>query len=159
MVLLRLLTVLIFSSLLSGCYVVGKDYNSLKSDISAFKAYLRATPSPADCQAPGIPQARVCYYRLKVEPFEGGAKGLFKGHVPMSVVTDGAASCKDVQQKHSDTDFYCPDPANYRYVWYGFKVRDESFDPKKDVEYHFISEPYTNYLRIGKPDEASIEKP
>lgn len=162
MIVVRIFAVLIFSSLLSGCYILG-DYNSLKRDIKLFKDYLRALPPPSECKVPGEPQARVCYYKLKVEPFEGGEPGLYKGHVPKSVVEFGNKECQEVKKRYeNDQDgksFFCPNPEQYSYTWYGFRMRDTTKVLNKNVEYDFISEPGSNYLRLGTPAEVIVQNP
>lgn len=154
MILLRLLAIFIFSSLLSGCYLYG-DYNSLKSDIRSLKAYLKATPVPNECKPPGTPQSRICYYKLSIKPFDSH-RGLYEGHVTPQMVQQAQKDCEAtrirIQQKVSiDDDYKCLDPAKYRYILYGFKIEGAQLTAG---DYGFINIPHTEYLRIGKPEEA-----
>src|SRR5437867_3305934 len=72
MIVLRLLAVLIFSALLTGCDV-GEDVKALKGEISALKDDITALktriqyyfPKPP-CNPPGKHSIDSCFYRLKI---------------------------------------------------------------------------------------------
>lgn len=158
MIVFKLVAVFFFSYLLTGCYLWG-DYNSLKRDIRTFKAYLRAFPPPSECQTPGTPQTRICYYRLSIEPVDP-AQEMFKGHIPKDVVEKSFQECTDIKTKNTDNkdfpeDFSCDvaNPKYYRHVWYGFKLHDKS---TAAGTYDLINEAQSVYLRPGKPDEAQV---
>ena len=161
MILLRLLTVLMATSLLSGCYLWG-DYNSLKSDIRQLKFYLKSVPVPNECKAPGTPQRRVCYYPLTIKPFDP-AKGLYVGRYQGGVLTDARRHCEETKeaiktgnggrdQKYDlDDDYRCVDPNNYKYGVYGFKLDGPQL-PAGD--YGLVNLPGTELLREGTAAEA-----
>ena len=159
MVTLRVLTIFIFTAMLTGCMIedLKTDVKALKYDTKAFKAYLRAIPPPSECQPPGTAQARICYYKLKVVSFDKD-RGLFKGYVSPSVVKAGEESCTKSMQEIKDAgfpevqDYTCRKAKHYMYSWYGFKI--DGAIPDLNSEHGFINIPHTEYLRLGKPEEA-----
>jgi hypothetical protein len=159
MIVLRLLGFLAITVLLVGCVHPFDNLEALKSDVSAFKAYLNSIPPPNGCEPPGVPQARICYYMLSVKSFDK-SKGLYAGHVTKDVVAKSAEDCKStreaIQKDYPEAkDYKCLDPKNYRYVQYGFKFDGEL----KDGDHGLVNVPWSNELRIGTPDEANEGNP
>lgn len=161
------LAVLVFVMLLLVAWLgprISNHVDALKADIRLLKAYLMAIPPPNDCKPPGTPQARICYYKLKIETFDK-QRGLFKGYVPPSVVQASEKNCPVIKEEiikagHTEVqEIPCPEAKQYMHTWYGFKIDGALPDLKKDVEYDFINVPHTEFLRLGKPDEAKVEKP
>src|SRR5262249_49237106 len=96
MIAVRLLAVLIFVSLLTGCFYLSGERRSLKTDIGALKTLVRAHPAPTECEPPGTPQARICNYSLVVEHIEGD---YYMGYVNKAVVEAGAAACEKIEKE------------------------------------------------------------
>ena len=148
---LRLVAIFIFGYLLTGCYLWG-EHKSLKMDIIAVKALIRAHPSPTQCYPPGFPQARICNYSLVVDHVEGD---FYRGYVNRAVVGAGEQACQRILKEFQEyyTDFECPKAKDYQYVWWGFKI--EGAKPKADGKAHdFINIPETGSLKL----DTTMEK-
>src|SRR5215467_5122735 len=114
---LRLLLVFMVMGLISGCYHLGDDVHNLKT-------YLRSFPPPGSCEAPGVKQARICYYELEVMAVDK-PNGLYKGHVAKKTVEQGVKDCLATKARIEDKlgffgylDYNCPEAKNYDFVWY-----------------------------------------
>jgi hypothetical protein len=155
---LKTFAVAIVATFLVGCDLPD-DIRALKTDIRAFKAYLRSIPPPNDCGFPGTPQPRLCYYKLKVKPDGKAPKGSFIGHIPKEVVEEGYTACMEYKDKIPDKDFACQEAKSYRYAWFGFKIYGDIPDLTKNVAYEFVNVPNSDFLRLGTPHEVVVKDP
>jgi hypothetical protein len=166
MIVLKLLSVLIFTALLSGCddiksmkediRALKEDVNAVKVDIRLYKGFLTATTTPEQCPHPGEHTTMICHYTLQIKgPYEANKqKGWFVATVPQQIVTTAKEDCEKVKGKNPDNaNMVCPDHSTYPYREFVIYVEG---GVKKDEIWHFVNEPITNHL-IAK-DKVQIPK-
>jgi len=150
MIALRVLGMFIVIGLMTGCVHLGEDVHNLK-------AYLRAFPPPGSCEAPGVKQARLCYYELEVMATDK-PNGLYKGHVAKKTVEQGVKDClatkARIDEKFRYVDYECPDAKNYNFAWFGFKIEGST---PNDGYVELVNIPNTHSLREGKAAEVKLD--
>ncbi len=93
MVFFRLCVGVIFSALLSGCYLyhLPENIDNLKGDVKLLKAHLRNPPTTM-CLSPGTHQNILCSYRLVVQKI--AEPNYYQGAIDRQTALDGLAACK-----------------------------------------------------------------
>src|SRR5262245_43798469 len=147
MIVLRLVAVLIFSALLTGCPVSEEDIKLLKQAVKELTADIKAAKAvllPTGCPAPGAPQPELrippdddakCYYLLTITKVADD--GWVRGKVARKALEKNK---KD--NPGEDIDKYPPSQ-------YGFHVENsQGLDVGKD--YEFVGVPGTTDLSCLK---------
>jgi hypothetical protein len=166
MIALRLLLVLIVSSLVTGCNVsddikavradistdfkaIDADIKSLKTDIKMLRNFLASFPTPTQCPDPGVHSSRICHYQFTITKQLDAKKAWYSGQIPKKVVEEAYTGCEAMRKKNSDLENYqCVDPKMYKYWEYAFIVEGEAL--KEQHTYEFVSNPMTDHLKMVK---------
>ena len=136
MVALRLLSLIIFVALVTGC----ADYKE--------REFLRkALNVQQDCSPPGNPSNVECHYKLTVTKISGNKA---RGRLPMEAIQPNQDGCKKlIEEKDFPPHYICPSSQDYPEHEYAFEV-----DPATPVEinhtYHFINNLRSKSLRVFK---------
>jgi hypothetical protein len=150
MIVLRVLTVFIFTAMLTGC--------ALPGNISLLKGFLKEFPPPNQCGPPGYSQAIICNYRLVVTPMKD--PDMFSGHVAPDLVDQGEAACEQLKpelRKYPGLeDFECAGAKNYKYVEYGFTILGDK-PPNDGKPREFINVANTHSLKLGHLDGVKVD--
>jgi hypothetical protein len=155
MIVLRLLTVVIFTAVLTGCALF-EDVQKLKGDVSSLKDYLTQFTPPNQCGPPGTSQAVICNYRLVVTPMK--EKDMFSGHVAPNWVVEGDGICKEHESERRNhpglADIKCT--TKYEYVEYGFTILGDK--PENDGKPHeFVNVANTHSLKLGQIHPVKVD--
>jgi hypothetical protein len=156
MMTVRLVAVLIFTALLTGCDQVKsieQDVKALKADIKALRVFLMSQPSPRDCRPPGMHEySTTCYYKLEITDDKDKARGRYQGKIAHEVYEKSVKDCADAKQhlrdEFKDLPYECESNADQypdTNVIYTFKVDGTQVLDKGKV-YEFDSIPDTKLL-------------
>jgi hypothetical protein len=138
MIVLRLLTVFIFTALLTGC-VVKDDIESLKTDVKSLRGILSALPTRMQCPEPGEHTTKICHYILEIVGPLNGHEDWYVTKIPQDVVQEAEADCMESKKTNPDmANHICIDPNRYQHWEYGVHVKGKV---EKGNTYQFVNDP------------------
>src|SRR4029079_2313020 len=112
---LRLVSVLVFTAVLTGCdqiKTIEQDVKALKADIKALRVYIMSQPNPQECHPPGMHEySTSCYYKLEITDDKDKAHGRYKGKIARTVyeqsIKDCEAAKKTLKPEFKDLVYDC----------------------------------------------------
>jgi hypothetical protein len=156
MIVLRLLSVFIFSALLTGCAML----DEIRRDFSAATIYLSGLYAPQECHLPGQHvSSHACLYKLEIINIEDASKGRYVARIAQDVFLESIKQCKNtmetIQEEYKNLRRRCPespeDPLYYPNRLFQYTVHVD-VDPKhpqdivKDGIYWFLSVAGSNHI-------------